>query len=60
MSNLHPEKMNWFAEQEVKEMGTWLDSKVPYFDLIKFAKDGFTEDVLNEFGASCDSGGCHD
>jgi hypothetical protein len=34
MAALHPKKMNWFAMQEDKEMGTWLDSKIKYETLI--------------------------
>lgn len=59
MANLHPEKMNWFAKQENKGMGTWLDSKIPYQTIIDNAKDWIPE-MLKETGAACDSGGCHD
>ncbi len=34
MAVLHPEKMNWFAKQELKGIGTWLDSRVTYQEII--------------------------
>lgn len=59
MANTNPEKMNWFAEQEMKGKGTWLDSRITYETIIKNSKDWIPE-MLSETGASCDSGGCHD
>jgi hypothetical protein len=58
MAAMHPEKMNWFAEQEDKDMGTWLDSKIPYRKIIENSNMWIPE-MLKEIG-SCDSGGCHD
>lgn len=58
MAGLHPEKMNWFAKQEEKEMGTWLDSRIKYETLI--SQNNWIPEMLRETGASCDSGGCHD
>lgn len=58
MASIHPEKMNWFAKQEDKEMGTWLDSKIKYETII--SQENWIPEMLKESGASCDSGGCHD
>lgn len=58
MSVLHPEKMNWFAEQEDKEMGTWLDSRITYRQIMANS-DGWIPEMIKE-GSTCDSGGCHD
>ncbi len=58
MASMHPEKMNWFAEQEQKGKGTWLNG-MSYEDIIKNSFDWIPE-MLTESGASCDSGGCHD
>lgn len=61
MWNLHPEKMAWFAAQEGKEMGTWLDNKVTYQAIGDHAlSTPYIEEMLTESGAACDSGGCHD
>jgi len=59
MANMHPEKMNWFARQEDKNMGTWLDSRVKYETLIQNSTNWIPE-MLTEHGVSCESGGCHD
>jgi hypothetical protein len=59
MSNMHPEKMRWFARQEMKGMGTWLDSRVTYESIIANAENWIPE-MLKETGAACDSGGCTD
>ncbi len=58
MASMHPEKMNWFAEQEMKGKGTWLNG-LSYSDIIKHSSTWIPE-MLKETGASCDSGGCHD
>lgn len=58
MGAMHPEKMNWFAEQEAKGKGTWLDG-LSYNDIIKNSLNWIPE-MLTESGAACDSGGCHD
>lgn len=62
MAELQPDKMAWFANQELKGMGTWLDSKVTYQHLIdnrmEVAKEVLYE--LKVLGQSCDSGGCTD
>ena len=60
MAQMHPEKMQWFANQELLNKGTWLDTKITYQQLIDHSKNSFTEDMLRESGASCDSGGCTD
>lgn len=60
MYNLHPEKMNWFADQEERNMGTWLDSQVPYAKIGEHAlSTPYIVEMLRD-GHSCDSGGCHD
>lgn len=62
MAEVNPFKMGWFARQELKDMGTWLDSKVTYQHLIdnrmEIAKEVLYE--LKVIGQSCDSGGCTD
>lgn len=62
MCELHPEKMQWFADQEQKGMGTWLDSKKPY-SAIAANRMSIAGEVLyeiKELNQSCDSGGCTD
>lgn len=61
MAELNFSKMNWFARQELKNMGTWLDSKVTYQHLIDNRIE-LAKEVLYELqlGQSCDSGGCTD
>lgn len=61
----HPNHMNWFSEQEMKDMGTWLDSRVTYASLIERANAMSYEDVvflrkqLHKMGGdTCDTGGC--
>ena len=60
MSALHPTKMQWAANQELKGKGTWLDSRIPYQHIIdnnkEVAKEVFYEITVLEH--SCDSGGC--
>ena len=62
MAELNPSKMKWFANQELKDMGTWLDSKMTYQSLIdnkkELAKEALYE--LTILKQSCDSGGCTD
>lgn len=58
MAAMHPEKMRWFALQEDKEMGTWLDSKVKYETFIAHSQNWIPEMIKEN--ASCDSGGCTD
>lgn len=61
MWNLHPDKMAWFARQEQKDMGTWLDSKTTYAEIGEHALNTpYTVDMIREMGAACDSGGCTD
>lgn len=59
MAALHPEKMNWAAQQETKGKGTWLPSGIEYRAIIENSRHWIPE-MLKENGASCDSGGCHD
>lgn len=59
MAAQHPEKFKWFAEQEEKGMGTWLDSKITYKQILESSENWIPE-MLKETGASCDSGGCTD
>lgn len=58
MWNMHPAKMNWFSEQENKGMGTWLDSRMLYKTI--GLSSGWSEDMIKQEGAMCDSGGCTD
>lgn len=60
MANLNKEKMEWFARQEDKGKGTWLDSRVRYDELIAYSSESWIPEMLNEIGSTCDSGGCHD
>ena len=62
MAEINPEKFKWFIDQELKGMGTWLDSKVTYQELadnrFEIAKEVLYEiKLLNQ---SCDTGGCED
>lgn len=62
MGELNFDKMSWFAKQELKNMGTWLDSKVTYQHIIDNRIE-ISKEVLYEIktlGQSCDSGGCTD
>jgi hypothetical protein len=63
---INPEKMNWAAEAEKiikngKSMGKWLDSLIPYDDIIANAGE-LSKEIFIEMkhGQSCDSGGCTD
>lgn len=62
MAEINPEKFIWFIEQEMKGMGTWLDSKVTYQHLfdnrIKLAKEVLFE--LKHNLQTCDTSGCTD
>lgn len=61
-SILNPEKMEWFAKQENLGMGTWLDNRKTYRDIIDSGED-LAKEVLYEMKVikqSCDSGGCQD
>jgi hypothetical protein len=61
MWNTQTDKMNWFAQQETKGMGTWLDSKVTYAQIGEHALNTpYSIEMLKENGAACDSGGCTD
>lgn len=59
MSNMHPEKFNWFIKQEKEFNSYWLDSKLSY-EIIKKNSEYYIPEMLNEKGAACDSGGCTD
>jgi hypothetical protein len=60
MAETNYNKIKWFANQEKKGMGTWLDSKITYEYLIQnrleIAKERIFE--LKNNIASCDSGNC--
>lgn len=61
-TEMNPEKIQWFANQEQIGKGTWHSDKVPYSELINNYKD-YAGEVLFEMkvlGQSCDSGGCTD
>lgn len=62
MAEINPFKMKWFADQELRDMGTWLDSKVTYQHLIDNRHDIYKEALyeITVLGQSCDSGGCTD
>lgn len=57
MANTNREKMEWFANQEKKNKGTWLDSKITYETLINNSL-GWIPEMLNDNGG-CDNGGCN-
>lgn len=54
----HPNKMNWASGKENLGMGTWLDSKITYQQIIENANHWIPE-MIRE-GVSCDSGSCTD
>jgi hypothetical protein len=59
-SILNPDKVTWFAEKENLGMGTWLDSKKTYAEIMADAPN-IAKEVLFEMKHqiySCDSGGC--
>jgi hypothetical protein len=58
MAAMHPDKMKWFASQEKKNMGNWLDSKISYETIIRNSENWIPEMIKT--GATCDSGGCTD
>jgi hypothetical protein len=60
MAILNPEKMNWFSMQESKGKGKWLDSLLPYEEIIKNAPKMSAERLfeITHLKQSCDSGGC--
>lgn len=60
MAEINPFKMGWFAKQENKNMGTWLDSKVTYQHIIdnRFQIAGERIFELKNNYETCDSGGC--
>jgi hypothetical protein len=60
MCIMHPEKMQWFAEQEKKNMGTWLDDKTTY-EYIYNKSRNLSKEVIHEISIlneSCESEGC--
>ena len=62
MGEMHPEKFKWVIEQELKGMGTWLDSRVTYQHLydnrIDIAKEVLFE--LKHNLQTCETSGCTD
>lgn len=62
MADLHPEKFRWFAHQETKGKGTWLDTKQLYSEILQhrasLGAEVIAEARLNY--ATCDTGGCTD
>ena len=60
MGEINPFKMGWFAKQENKGKGTWLDSKITYQHIIdnRFEIAGERIFEIKNIGQSCDSGGC--
>jgi hypothetical protein len=62
MAEINTEKFIWFIEQEMKGMGTWLDSKVTYQHLFD-NKEVLAKEVLFEIVnglKTCDTSGCTD
>ncbi len=62
MWEMHPEKMQWFADQELIGKGTWLDNNQTY-QSIGNNRFEVAKEVMYEFftlGETCDSGGCTD
>lgn len=57
MAAMHPEKMQWFAEQENKNKGTWIKG-INYNQLIANSKNWIPEMIKEN--TTCDSGGCTD
>lgn len=67
MAVLQPQNMRWGGSQEHKDMGTWLDSKEMYDDIMAEAATLTKEDIeylimkyAKSDGNSCDTGGCTD
>jgi hypothetical protein len=58
MANKNPAKMRWFARQEQRGKGFWLDSQIAYETIINNASNWIPE--MAEGYTSCDSGGCTD
>ena len=62
MAEISPTKFRWFIDQELKGMGTWLDSRVTYQHLsdnrIELASELIYE--ITKLNQSCDTGGCTD
>ena len=60
MAEINPFKIGWFAKQENKGMGTWLDSRVTYQHLIDNRIEIAAERIyeIQKLGQTCDSGGC--
>jgi len=60
MAEINRNKMEWFARQEEKGKGTWLDSKQTYAEIIanriEIGKEVVLEAIENYI--MCDSGGC--
>lgn len=62
MWEMHPEKMQWFADQELLGKGTWLDNNQTYQSIGDNRID-IAKEVMYEYmtlGESCDTGGCTD
>lgn len=62
MAEIHKEKFIWFIEQELKGMGTWLDSKVTYQHLFDNRFDLAKELIIEAkyYNHSCETSGCTD
>lgn len=62
MADVNPEKFRWFADQELKGKGTWLDSRVTYQHISNHRFD-IGREVIYEARhghITCDSSGCTD
>jgi hypothetical protein len=62
MSDIHPEKFQWFIDQEQKGMGTWLDNKLTYQHIMEDRMEIGKEVIFEARAgyATCDTGGCTD
>lgn len=60
MAELNPTKIQWFANQESKEMGTWLENKLTYQEIMDRRLE-ISKEVLYEIkqtGTTCDTAEC--
>jgi hypothetical protein len=64
MADINLEKISWFAKQELKGMGTWLDNKVTYQSLIDNKENvkgySLAKFEITKLNQTCDTGGCTD
>lgn len=60
MADMHPTKFQWFADQETKGKGRWLDQQLTYQHIADNRQDIGREVIFEtrEMHAACHSGGC--